>query len=302
MEQLHKTIGIAATLVALAMLGACSLVPGKSDNGESALALLALAGSVSSSGSVSCSARTGTAPSGTALADVVSSAPGDTSSGFGNSRCAVNGVRGEGNDQGSTDVYSLAATGSSSVLVLSFSSSKITNGAGTDFVVFENPFNNSGSATNRFMEPVIVEVSYDASNWCGFNPSYSSGTYSTNPANWIRFAGITPVLYNQETNALSAGDLFTSGGGDGFDLSNLATGTTSGANCLSVAANTSCTAGTVTALQGSGAGQGVRYIRLIAASACTNPNAGSASFPQDSGAFGGGPDIDGVIGRYPASL
>jgi hypothetical protein len=303
MEQLHKTIvrALSAPLL-FCILGGCILPAGKADNGGAALALLALAGSASSSTDLSCSTRTGSAPSGTALADVVTSAPGETSSGFGNSRCAVNGVRGEGNDQGSTDVFSLSATGTSALIVLSFSSGKITNGAGVDFVVYENPFNNNGSASNRFMEPIVVEVSYDASSWCGFNPAYSSGTYSTNPANWLRFAGLSPVLYNQDNNSLNAGSLFTSGGGDAFDLSNLVTGTSAGANCLSVASNAGCTAGTVSTLQGAGAGQGVRYIRLIAASACTNPNAGSAAFPQDSGAFGGGPDIDGVIGRYPASL
>jgi hypothetical protein len=127
--------------------------------------------------------------------------------------------------------------------------------------VYENPFNNNGSASNRFMEPIVVEVSYDASSLVRFNPAYSSGTYSTNPANWLRFAGLSPVLYNLDNNSLNAGSLFTSGGGDAFDLSNLVTGTSAGANCLSVASNAGCTAGTVSTLQGAGAGQGVRYIR-----------------------------------------
>lgn len=306
MEQLQQTVMHRAfwCLAGLAFVGAGCILPGAKgdDKGGAALGLLALAANASAGTSLSCSALTGSAPSGAALADTIASAPGDTSSGFGNARCSTNGVRGEGNDQGSTDVFSLASTGSNAVLVLSFSGGKITNGAGADFAVFENPFNYNGNSANRFMEPIVVEVSYDGSNWCGFNPSYSSGTYSTNPANWVRFAGISPVLYNQDTNPMSAAALFASGGGDLFDLANLATGTTAGANCLTVAPNSGCTAGTVSTLQGSASGQGVRYVRLISATACTNPNAGSAAFPQDSGAFGGGPDVDGVIGRYPASL
>lgn len=287
-------------LCALLVLPGCFLKSSKPDE-SGALALLALAGGAAAL-SASCASYTGSAPSGTALADSVTSAPADTGSGFTDSRCATNGVRGEGDNQGSTDVFSLSATGSGAVLVLSFNNKKITNGAGTDFVVFENSFNYNGNASTRFMEPLVVEVSYDGANWCGFNPSYSSGTYSTNPANWTRFAGTTNVLYNQETNPLNSTTLFTSGGGDGFDLANLVTGTSAGANCLSVASNSGCAAGNITTLQGSGASQGVRYIRLIAASACTNPNAGGAAFPQDSGAFGGGPDVDGIIGRYSASL
>ena len=279
----------------------CFLSSRKPDDQSGMLALLALAGGAASLNAV-CSSYTGSAPSGTALADVVTSAPANTGSGFTDSRCATNGVRGGGDNQGSTDVFSLSATGTGAVMVLSFNNQKITNGTGTDFLVFENPFNYNGSASTRFMEPMVVEVSYDGLSWCGFNPSYSSGTYSTNPANWTRFAGTNNVLYNQETNSLSSASLFSSGGGDSFDLANLVTGTSAGANCLSVGSNSGCAAGNVTTLQGTGASQGVRYIRLIAASACTNPNAGSAVFPQDSGAFGGGPDVDGIIGRYPASL
>lgn len=305
MEQLHQAVIRAAQCcAAFALFGAGCILPGtkSDDNGGAALGLLALAANASSAARVSCSALAGSPPAGTALADTVTSAAGDTSNGFGNARCATNGIRGEGNDQGSTDVFSLASTGSTAVMVLSFSGGKITNGAGTDFVVFENPFNYNGSSSTRFMEPIVVEVSYDGSSWCGFNPSYASGTYSTNPANWVRFGGVAPVLYNQDTNPMSSATLFASGGGDAFDLSNLAAGTTTGANCLTVATNSGCTAGTVSALQGSSTGQGVRYVRLISATACTNPNAGSAAFPQDSGAFGGGPDIDGIIARYPASL
>lgn len=300
MEYIHEGVLLKRiTLLILAATG-CLTQPRSSSDG-SALALLALAGAGAIQ-SVSCSAYSASAPSGTALADTVTSAPGASGSGFGDSYCAVNGVRGGGNDMGSTDVYSLSSTGSGSILVLSFNGRKITNGSGADFIVFENPFNYNGNSSTRFMEAVVVEVSYDGSNWCGFNPAYGSSSYSNNPAGWSRFGGITNVVYNQGSNNMDASTLFASGGGDAFDLANLATGTTTGANCTSVAANSGCTAGTVSTLQGTGASQGVRYVRLIAASACTNPNAANSNFPTDSGAFGGGPDIDGVIGRYPASL
>ncbi len=276
----------------------------KQDSAVTALPLLALLGAVSGS-SVSCSSLSASTPSGTAAADRITSAPGDAGSGFFDARCSIDGVRGMGDNQGSTDVFSLAATGSSSVLVLEWNGKKITNGVGADFIVFENSFNQNGNATTRFMEPVIVEVSYDGSHWCGFNPIYSSGTYSQNPANWTRFAGTTNSYFNQDSNSMNATTLFTSGssggGGDQFDLGNLVTGATSGYNCSAVVSNSGCAAGDVSQLQGTSSGQGVVYVRMIAATACTNPNAGGATFPQDSGAFGGGPDIDGVIARNVVS-
>jgi hypothetical protein len=63
MEQLHKTIvrALSAPLL-FCILGGCILPAGKADNGGAALALLALAGSASSSTDLSCSTRTGSAP------------------------------------------------------------------------------------------------------------------------------------------------------------------------------------------------------------------------------------------------
>ncbi len=277
--------------------------PQKKDSSAGALPLLALLGAATGS-SVSCSSLSASPPSTTAIADTVVSAPGNLGTGFADARCATNGVRGQGDNMGSTDVYSLAGTGTSAVIVLGFNNRKITNSTGTDFAVYENPFNQNGNASTRFMEPIIVEVSYNGSNWCGFNPTYSQGnTYSQNPADWVRFAGVGNVYYNQDTNPMSASTLFTAGssggGGDFFDLANVTT--TTPYNCSAVVSNSGCAAGDVTTLQGTGSSQGVKYVRLIAATACIQNSTGSA-YPQDSGAYGGGPDIDGVIGRYPASL
>ncbi|MCE9600266.1 MAG: LIC_13355 family lipoprotein [Spirochaetia bacterium] len=274
----------------------------KADDSET-LPLLALLGAASAlqGNETNCNLLNASPPSGTSVADNVVSAPAQTGSGFRNSRCAVDGVRGTGTTQGSTDVFSLNATGTGASITLEWNGKKITDGTGVDFIVYENAFYQNENTATRFMEPIVVEVSYDGSRWCGFSPNYTNTpetTYSTNPAHWSNFAGIEPVLYNQDSSAMNAATLFSSGGGDAFDLANL---TTTATTCAGVVSNAGCNGTDVTTLRGNSASQGVRYVRLTAATACTNSDTG-ALFVQDSGAFSGGPDIDGVIARYVSNL
>lgn len=225
------------------------------------------------------------------LADTVNSSPnhnGDSSL-FRDSSKAVNGIRGAGTSSGGLDVFSLTATGATASIVFEWKNKKITNGAGIDFVVFENPFLYSNNPNTVFMEQLIVEVSIDNINYCGFSPNYTNSTettYANNPNFWVRFAGITPVKYNVESNPLIGADLYdvSKAGGDGFDLENL-----SSANDFSI--------GCSVALRDQIKSNGFVYLRLTSATARINPDTG-ANFVQDAGAFNGGPDIDGVIARY----
>jgi len=225
-------------------------------------------------------------------ADTVTDAPNHTGVGFRDSRLAVNGVRGAGSSSGSGDVFSLASTGTSASITLEWKNKRVLNGSGIDFVVFENPFNYSGENASRYMEAIIVEVSQDNINYCGFSPDYTfsnESTYSKNPQYWQRFAGITPVLYNMDTNPLYGEDLYTpqKAGGDAFDLDNLSSSNDYGIGCSTI-------------LRDKIKSEGFIYIRLTSATARVNPDT-AQNYLQDSGAFSGGADIDGVIAKYRAS-
>ena len=225
-------------------------------------------------------------------ADTVTDAPNHTGVGFRDSKLAVNGIRGAGSTSGSGDVFSLASTGGSASITLEWKNKRVLNGSGIDFIVFENPFNYSGESISRFMEPTIVEVSQDNINYCGFSPDYTfpnESSYSRDPQHWQRFAGITPVLYNMDTNPLSGEDLYNplKMGGDAFDLDNLSSTNDYGIGCS-------------TALRDKIKSEGFIYIRLTSSSSRVNPSTGQ-NYVQDNGAFGGGADIDGVIARYRTS-
>jgi hypothetical protein len=204
------------------------------------------------------------------LADVVVAAPGggDTSN-------AVDGVQGGGADNGSMDVYSLGYTPEvNDSITLAWSNGKLSNGAGDDFAVFENPFAISGGGV--FMDLIIVEVSRDGTTWRELAHDYTSpnqNVYSTDPMYWQGFAGKTPVLLNDVTNPVDPFDR-AAAGGDGFDLDNVV-GTD--AEAVAIRAN------------------GVRYVRLVSAPARINPHT-NAKYLHDS--ISNGADIDGVYGRY----
>ncbi len=221
-------------------------------------------------------------------ADNVVSAPNHTGEGYYDKSRALNGVRGGGCCSGSTDVFSLSQTGIGASMVLEWKNKKVTNGSGIDFIVFENPFNINGNPSMVFMDPMIVEVSRDNVNYCGFLPDYTASTeteYSNDPSKWQNFAGKNPVLYNEETNRLTGSEIYnlSRSGGDGFDLDNLSSSNVFGIGCsASIASDIKS--------------NGFLYIRLTSATDRTNPDSG-LKFPKDSAAIDGS-DIDGVFARY----
>ncbi|MBW7857038.1 MAG: LIC_13355 family lipoprotein [Leptonema sp. (in: Bacteria)] len=228
------------------------------------------------------------------LADIVTEAPGQNQYRYGDPLCATNGVYGSAGGSGSTDVYSLKSSPTSvycvpneKCIVLEWANSRVLDSTGVDFVVFENPFNRSESA--RFIEAVIVEVSEDGHNWCGWNPTYLGETNNTlpnfiadiyNPAKYERLAGIEPVLFNQSNWQYSATDIFdhSKAGGDHFDLS--------GANFGS--SGNGCNVATKTQIQLNG----FVYLRLTTA----NSRDGE-SFPLPPDSFDATADIDGVVAK-----
>lgn len=225
------------------------------------------------------------------LANKVKEAPGGTGDGFKDPNKAINGICGAGKTAGSLDVYSLQSSSSSvyckpneKCIVLEWKNKKVLNTSEIDFVVFENPFckgNESNCDTSRFMEPVVVEVSRDGTKWCGWNPQYTgsdnSSTNLQNPNHWQRFAGIEPVLFNQEKWQLSENEIFdkTKAGGDGFDLSDSNFGN-SGDGCDSTEKSEIQT-------------NGFLYLRLTSAV--------SRGFPYPSDSFDQTADIDGVVAK-----
>lgn len=273
-------------LITLLILGLVSCSSGKTNKNSSLLAAgLLLSQSSKSISSLSNSVIAVPADS----ADTVTYAPNHTGSGFQDKTKAVNGVRGAGLSSGSGDVFSLTATGANASMVLEWSGKRILNGSGIDFIVYENAFQYNSNPSTVFMEAVIVEVSQDNVSYCGFSPDYifsPETTYNINPTYWKRFAGITPVIYNIESNVFSGNDLYDTSktGGDGFDLDNL-----SATNDYNIGCNTT--------LRDKIKSEGFVYLRLTSATARTNLNTG-ANFLQDTGAFDGGPDIDGVMARY----
>lgn len=185
-------------------------------------------------------------------------------------------VHGAGATAGNTnDVLSLGyEEGVNNSVVLGWNGKKITNGEGVDFVVFENPFT-VGNSENVFMDLIIVAVSQDGAHWATFPHDYQAAdeqVYSSDPNDWVGFAGKTPVLYNDDFPTETAFDPALAGG-DGFDLSTL------GEDPISseIKAN------------------GFSFVRLTAAPSQTNPDTGEPFAKAD---ISNGPDIDGVIARY----
>jgi len=246
-------------------------------------------------GSQTPSATTSVLAAGLYVADTVVESPGHTGTGFYDKAKITNGIRGGGTGAGGMDIFSLdTPAGASTHVVLSWAGKKIKNGTGADFVVYENGFYISGNPLARFMDLVIVEVSNDNTNYCGFAPDYASSpetTYSSDPTKWLRFAGRAPVVYNIDSNNLTASQIFQDndsnqegdvGGGDLFDLDQL-----SDSNYY----NTGCS----TVLRDELKTNGFRYLKLTPANRRNNPDTG-AVFVKDG--VSNGPDLDGVVARY----
>ncbi|TGK07279.1 LIC_13355 family lipoprotein [Leptospira semungkisensis] len=263
---------------------------GSSGGGDAEAAAFALIGNISGSSYISpCDTLTPETGRGVFVADELVSAPGSTGIGYKNANCAKDGIRGQGEFNGSLDVYTMGASGSGASIILGWSGGKVQPSTGIDFIVYENPFfigvqNNSNPFNAVFMEPLIIEVGNDQTNWCGWNPAYTNAdpnTFVNNPTYWNRFAGITPVAYNQDTNPMTVAEVFDTdivnggGGGDGFDLADSNFGS-SGTGCDSTLKND---------IQANG----FTYIKISAAKTILS------TLPIDSAHSN--PDIDGVVAK-----
>ncbi|EOQ90291.1 hypothetical protein LEP1GSC202_0474 [Leptospira yanagawae serovar Saopaulo str. Sao Paulo = ATCC 700523] len=213
-----------------------------------------------------------------------------TVNGFNNSTKAINGICGGGEFSGSLDVYALNLTGVGATLVLSWAGKTVKNVSGIDFIVYENPFRISESSDRYAFDPMVVHVSFNGTDYCGFDLSgFNPSVVDSNKiSSWPGFAGLRPTIYNMATKPFTLDELFTTvnndfllGGGDGFDLNDLIVGGP-GANCDAAARTFIQT-------------NGFKFIRLVSASAVNNPNTGSGYVYPHS--YDNGPDIDGVVAK-----
>ncbi len=213
-------------------------------------------------------------PTDTRPMDLVVEAPGASGEGPGDPQNAVNGVRGGGASTGGTDVYAIPAV-NSSFLVLALDGHSIGNGPGAELVVFENPFNYGEGGV--FMDQVVVQVSRDGITWVSFPFDFTAEdetSYSTDPADWDGFGGVTPVIFNQDVDPNADPFNTETAGGDAFDLDQLDQADPDAAAMTR---------------------HGFRFVRLIPACTVLNPDTGRA-FVSDP--ISNGPDIDGVYVRY----
>lgn len=225
---------------------------------------------------------------------------------FGDPIKAINGICGAGQFSGSLDVYELEDQLPNGQIILSWEGKTVSNEPGVDFIVLENGFQIAGKENEFFVEPILVEVSYDGTNYCGFQPKFQNQEPDQIPnhllatqirEDWQNLAGLTPVLYNMRTNPIELSNMFSefnpqsSGvtrymkntGGDGFDLDHLSS------NGYRTPGSGDCNPSIVTNIQTSG----FRYLKLTAAQA--------VGFPKPLGVFRGASDIDGVIARRLSS-
>ncbi|MCW7494548.1 LIC_13355 family lipoprotein [Leptospira soteropolitanensis] len=260
-----------------------SCSPNTNDKQNEVLALLAV-GEISNSGKTNCPPKI--LPQSIPIANTVVSAS-STVSGFNDSSKAINGICGGGELSGSLDVYALNLTGTGATLILSWGGKTVKNVSGIDFIVFENPFRVTESSDRYAFDPMVVQVSYDGTNYCGFDLSGFNPTAadSNKISSWPGFGGLRPVLYNMSSNLLSLEQLFTStgngfllGGGDGFNIDDLIT-------------NPSCDNTALNQIKTSG----FKLIKMTSASGVTNPNTGSGYVYPHS--YTNGSDIDGVVAK-----
>ncbi len=157
-------------------------------------------------------------------------------SGFGDMNEALGAPSGRGSgatsSEGSTSVYNLGVGGS---LTLGFDEvvggvattpRGIFDGAGADFIVFENAFYAGNRPSTTFAELVFVEVSSNGVDYARF--AYDSRTEdevspfgTIDAADVSGFAGVTPVYANPAENSIDPFDP-AAAGGDAFDLAALA--------------------------------------------------------------------------------
>lgn len=124
----------------------------------------------------------------------------------------VLGPPGGGGAGGSLDVLSLGVGGE---IVLDFGDRDLVDGAGADFVVFENPFYAGGDPTQVFAELGEVSVSIDGETWSTFECDVNGIGEGRFPG----CAGWTPTNAYDATAVVPLDPAVT--GGDAFDLAEL---------------------------------------------------------------------------------
>jgi hypothetical protein len=211
-----------------------------------------------------------------AHADTVVEAPGATFEGIGDPHNAVNGVYGCGLGCSSQDVFALGyAVGADNYLTLRWADRIVRNGPGADLAVFENAFVVGGGPA-VFMDQAIVEVSRDGEAWVAFPHDYTNDdetAYAPDPTLWIGFAGVTPVLLNEDTNPAAPYDP-QAAGGDHIDLDDLPAGDPE-ADAIRA--------------------QGFTFLRIVTAPSQENPDTGAPFVKEE---ISNGADIDGVYAWY----
>jgi hypothetical protein len=209
---------------------------------------------------------------GAALATEIVEAPGATGEGPRDAQRAVNGVRGAGQFAGNTnDVFSLGLeVGADDVIVLGFGNDAAAiDVEGPDLAIFENAF--EVESGGYFLDPIVVEVSADCETFVAFPHVYEAPdptVYEPDPALWIGFAGLGPVLLHEEDNPVDP--LSEEAGGDRFDLADLDASDPVAADVLAT---------------------GARCVRLRSAAVIVDPATGEP-YPRDP--ISNGADIDGV--------
>jgi hypothetical protein len=142
--------------------------------------------------------------------EVVAFNPGPAA-GFGSDKfpeIVLGPPQGSGAGAGSFHVLSLGIGGE----IILKSATAILDGAGVDFIVFENPFYAGGNPKTPFAEPGQVSVSQDGVSYFHFPCDF------TNSADlYPGCAGVHPVYANPLTNTIDPTDPSVAGG-DGFDL------------------------------------------------------------------------------------
>lgn len=119
---------------------------------------------------------------------------------------------GKGKGAGSLDVVSLGAGGE---LVVGFGQRTIVDGAGPDFVVFENAFWPSDDATLVYAELGEVSVSEDGETWL----SFACDTAGDGVGRFPGCAGFSPTLSYDPVELVPLDP--TRSGGDAFDLADV---------------------------------------------------------------------------------
>jgi hypothetical protein len=106
----------------------------------------------------------------------------------------------------------VVSLGQGGTIVLGFEPRVIVDGAGPDFIVFENAFWAGGDSMKPYAEPAEVSVSDDGNAWKTFPCTATMNPYGA-------CSGWKPV-YSNPKNGISPFDPMTAGG-EAYDLADL---------------------------------------------------------------------------------